>query len=118
VPWFKRLLTKIYEDAAKGAMPRSWITPTLIKKGETISSTSSRKPMTLRRKKNLSFCPGAIIDGTPHPFVVGAGTVNSPVSQNILIFIANSRVYHTTIQSGTGSNKELGLHIFPKSVLQ
>jgi hypothetical protein len=37
---------------------------------------------------------------------------------SILVSIANPRVYHSALHSGSDSTKEFGLHIFPKSVLR
>ncbi len=66
---------------------------------------------------HISFCPGAIIAGIPHPYVVGPGTGNFPTCRSILVSIANSAVYHKVLHSGSDSNTEFGLHVFPKSVL-
>ncbi len=37
---------------------------------------------------------------------------------NLLLSIANPRVYHIVLHSGSDSSKEFGLHTFPKSVFQ
>jgi hypothetical protein len=66
----------------------------------------------------MAFCLGAIIDGNVHPFVVGTGAINSPLCQSIIVSIANPRVYHNALHSGSDSTREFGLHIFPKSVLR
>jgi hypothetical protein len=68
--------------------------------------------------KNLSFCPGAIIDGEPQPFVVGPETKHAHLCQNLLLFFANLRVYQSALHSGSDSLKEIGLHTFPKSDMQ
>ena len=65
-----------------------------------------------------AFGPGAINDGVPSPYVVGTGAINSPVCQSIIISIANPRVSHSALHSGSDSNREFGLHIFPKSILR
>jgi hypothetical protein len=72
---------------------------------------------TLRPNKNLSFCPGAIIDGVPQPFVVGTRAKHTFLCQNLLLSIANPRMHHSALHSGSDSHKECGLHTFPKSVL-
>jgi len=36
--------------------------------------------------------------------------------QNLILSIANTRVYHSALHSGLDSHKEFGLHTFPKSV--
>jgi hypothetical protein len=117
-PWLRRVLLSFKEDATEGARPLPWITPSLVEDGATLTWTSSGNTRTLKPNKTLAFCPGAVIDGIPQPFVVGTGAINSPVCQSILISIANPRVYHTALHSGSDSNKEFGLHIFPKSVLR
>ena len=68
--------------------------------------------------KNLSFCPGAVIDGEPQPFIMGSGVRQAHLCQNLLLSIANLRAYHGALHSGSDSLKEFGLHTFPKSVLQ
>ena len=72
----------------------------------------------MRPKKYLSFCPGAIIDGVPQPFVVGLGAKQTHLCNNLLLSIANPRVYHIALHSGSDFSKEYGLHTFPKSALQ
>ncbi len=71
----------------------------------------------MRPNKNLSFCSGAIINGEPQPFTVGSGAKQC-YCHNLLLSIANPRVYHSVLHSGSDSTKEFGLHTFPKSVLQ
>ncbi len=80
-----------------------------------ISSGSTRS---IKANKSLAFCPGAISDGIPQPYVVGPGAINSPVCQSLIISIANPRVFQSALHSGSDSNKEYGLHILPKSVLR
>ncbi len=72
----------------------------------------------LRPNRHLSFCPGAIVDGKPQPFVIGAGTIPTHLCQNLLLSIANPRVYHTVLHSRSDSHQEFCLRTFPKSVLQ
>jgi hypothetical protein len=116
-PWLLRLLTKVDEDAEEGARPLPWLTPALIAEGASLSWTSSGNTRTIKGNTNISLCPGAIIDGIPQPFVVGPGTGNSPNCRSILVSIANPVVYHKVLHSGSDSNREFGLHVFPKSVL-
>jgi hypothetical protein len=44
--------------------------------------------------------------------------MHTHLGQNLLLSIANPRVYHSALHSGSDSHKEFGLRIFPKSVLQ
>jgi hypothetical protein len=79
---------------------------------------SAGNTKTMGPNKNLSFCPGAIIDGETQPFVVDSGARHAHFLQTLLLSIANTRVYHSALHSGSNSLKEFGLHTFPKSVLQ
>ena len=49
--------------------------------------------------------------------MVGAGAVNSPFCKSILLSIANPRVYHSALHTGSDAHKEFGQRTFPKSVL-
>ena len=104
-PWMRRVLPVITEDQTEGARPLPWITPSLVADGGTLTWTSSGNSRMIRTNKNLAFCPGAVIDGIAQPFVVGTGAINSPVCQSILVSIANPRVYHSALQSGSDSTK-------------
>ena len=73
---------------------------------------------TLRPNKNLSFCPRAIIDGVPQPFVMGLVAKQTYLCHNLLLSIAKPWVYHNALHSGSDSSKEYGLHTFTKSVLR
>ena len=67
-----------------------------------------------QRQKTISCCPGAIIAGIPHPYVVGPGSEISSTCRSILVSIANPAVYHKVLHSVSNSNREIGLHVFPK----
>ena len=116
-PWLRRLLSSAKECPNEEARPLPWLTPSLILKGSALAWLSAGNTRTLRPKKNLSFCPGAIINGEPQSFVVGSGAKQS-YCVNLLLSIANPRVYHNVLHSGSDSTKEFGPHTFPKSVLQ
>ena len=64
-PWMRRLLSSAKKDLNESARPLPWLTPSLIPGGITLTWLSATNTMTLRPNKNLSFCPGAIIDGKP-----------------------------------------------------
>jgi hypothetical protein len=72
---------------------------------------------TLHHNKTLSFCPGAIINGIPQSFVVGAGEVTSPLYSSISLSIATPRVFHIALHTSSNSAKDFGLHTFPKSAI-
>jgi hypothetical protein len=100
-PWLPRLLTKVTEVVAKDERPLPWLTPELIEEGASLTWTSSRNSKTIRGNKTISCCPGAIIAGTPHPYVVGPGSGNSPTCRSILVSIANPAAYHKILHSGS-----------------
>ena len=106
------------EDVFEGAQPLPWIVPSLVGDNSNLTWTSSWNTRTLRPNRNLSFCPGAIIEGAAQPFVVGPRAVNSSFCQSILLSIANLRVYYGALHTGSDSDKKFGLHTFPKSVLR
>ena len=98
--------------------PLPWLTPALIAEDATLSWSSSGNLRTIRGSTKLSFCPGAIINGIPHPYIIAPGAGNSHTCRAILVSIANPTTYHKALHSGSDSNREFGLHVFPKSVLQ
>ncbi len=116
-PWLHRLLTRVAEDPAEGARPLPWLTPALIADRASLSWSSSWSQRTIRGNTDISFCPGAIINGIPHLYVVAPGAGNSPTCRAILVSIASPTMYHKVLLSGSDSNREFGLHVFPKSVL-
>ena len=117
-PWLQRLLSTIKEDVSSGIRPLPWIIQSVAGECSTLAWSSYGNTRTLSRNTNLVFCQGSMIDGAAQPIVVGAGAVTSPFCQSILISIANPRVYHSVMYSGSGSSKEFSLHTFPKSVLR
>ncbi len=49
---------------------------------------------------------------------MGSGAKQSYLCHNLFLSIANPRVCHNVLHSGSDSTKEFGLHTFPESVLQ
>jgi hypothetical protein len=117
-PWLRRLLSALKEDSLEGGRPLPWLTPSLLPEGNGLTWTSTGNVKTLRPNRNFSFSPGAIIDGEPQPFVVGAEALHTHLCQNLLLFITNPRVYQSALRSGSDSHKKFGLHTSSKSVLQ
>jgi len=113
----RRLLLQSSKDAADGTRPLPWLTRTLAY-DNTVYWFSSGNQRSMRHTKILSFCPGANFNGKPQPFVVRVGEVTSPLCISILLSIANPRVFHNAIHTGSDSTKEFGLRTFPKPVLQ
>jgi hypothetical protein len=106
------------DDPAEGYMPLPWLAPSFTSAGGTITWSSPGNARAIGHNKTLSFCPGAIIAGTPQPFVVSAGDINSPLCTSLLISIANPGVFNNALHTGSNSNKDFGLHTFLKSALQ
>ena len=78
-PWLKRVLASFKEDSTEGARPLPWITPSLVEGDTTLTWTSSGNTRSIKANKTLAFCPGAISDGVPQPYLIGTGAINSPV---------------------------------------
>ncbi len=72
-PWLRRLLLQSTEDDAEGALPLPWLPPTLTHEDITVPWFSSGSQRSIRHNRTLSFCPGAILDGKPQPFVASSG---------------------------------------------
>jgi hypothetical protein len=115
-PWLRLLLLHSADYSADGFMSLPWLAPSFTSVEDTVSWSSSVDVHAIRHNKTLSFCPGAIIAGTPQLFVVSAGDITSPLCTSLLLSITNPRVFHTAIHTGSSSNKDFGLHTFPKSV--
>jgi hypothetical protein len=56
--------------------------------------------------------------GEVKPYLVGAMPPNFCLCRSILIFIANPRVFHLALHTGSDTGKEYGLHTFPRSILR
>ncbi len=104
-PCLQRVLSSFSEDATEGVRPLPWITPSLLEGEDPMPWISSGNTQSIKANKTMSFCPGAIDDGIPKPYVAETGAINSPVCQYIIISIANLRVYHSALHSGSDSNK-------------
>ena len=117
-PWLRRLLSSAKEDPAEGARPLPWLTPKLVPEVITLTWISTGNTWTLCPNRNLSFCPGAIIDGESQPFVVASGDMHAHLCQTLLLSIADPRVCHSALHSGSDSLNEFGLNTFPMSALQ
>ena len=57
------------------------------------------------------------MDGQVKPYMVGAMATNSPLCRSIMVSIANPRVFHSAIHTGSDTGKEYGLHTFPRPIL-
>ena len=117
-PWLSRWLLHTPDDPTDGHRPLPWLTPSPTRAKDTISWSSSGHVRTIKHNITLSFCPGAIIDGIPQPFVVGAGEVTSPLCSSLTISIACPRVFHNALHTCSNSARDFGLRTFSKFVLQ
>lgn len=117
-PWLARLIKQSPVDTADGYRPLPWLTPSLVKGDDDLAWTSSGNLRSIKRNTTLSFCPGAVIDGQPQPFIVVAGEVTSSLCSSIIVSLSCPRVFHSALHTGSNSMKDFGLHTFPKSVLQ
>ncbi len=115
--WLARLLQHSPTDTADGFRPLPWLTPSLVIEGESVAWVSSCNMLSIMHNGTLLFCPGAIINGQPQPFVATAGEVTSPLCTSTTLSLACPRVFHTTLQSGSNSTRDFGLYTFPWSVL-
>jgi hypothetical protein len=116
-PWLSALIAHSPFDPADGRRPLPWLTPSLTVEGGTIAWTSTGNKRSIGHNTSLSFCPGAILNGKPQPYVVGAGEVTSPLCSSLTLSLACPRVFHSALHSGLNSQRNFGLHTFPKSVL-
>ena len=98
-PWLARLLQHSPIDTADSFRPLPWLTPSLAIEGENIAWVSSGNMRSIKHNGTMSFCPGAIINGQPQPFVVAAGEVNSPLCSSITFSIACPRVFYSALFS-------------------
>jgi len=117
-PWLAALLAHSPYDQEDGLRPLPWLTPSLTTEGGTIAWTSSGNKRSINHNTSLSFCPGAVLNGTPQPYLVGAGEVTSPLCTSLILSIACPRVFHSTLHTGSNSMRDFGLHTFPKRVLE
>ena len=117
-PWLSRLLHHTPIDPVDGHRPLPWMTPSLTHAEGIASWTSSGNVSSIRHNTTLSFCPGAIINATSQPYVVGAGEMTTPLCSSFTLDVACPRVFHNALHTGSNSSRDFGLHTFPESILQ
>ena len=71
----------------------------------------------VKTNRTLAFCPRSVLDGVVKPYLVGTIAPNSSLCCSILVSIANPRVFHSALHTGSDTGKEYGLHTFPRSIL-
>ena len=74
--------------------------------------------ITVKHNKTLAFCPGLVLGGEVKPYLVGVIAPNSPLCRTLLLSIANPRVFHSALHTGSDTGKEYGLHTFPINILR
>ena len=72
----------------------------------------------MKSNRTLALCSRSVLDGKVQPYLVGAMAPNSPLCRFILVSIANPRVFHSALHTGSDTGKEDGLHTFPRSILR
>ena len=78
-PWLYKLMHHTPIDPADGQRSLPWLNPSLTRPEGIVSWTSSGNVRSKRQNTTLSFCSEAVINGTPQPYVVGAGEVTTPL---------------------------------------
>ncbi len=117
-PWLSTLIAHSPFDPADGRRPLPWLTPSLTVEGVIIAWTSTGNTRSIGHNASLSFCQGAVFNGKPQPYVVGAGEVTSPLCSSLTLTLACPRVFHSALHTGSNSQRDFGLHTFLKSVLE
>ena len=117
-PWLHALLRKTPEDDQGGHRPLPWLLPSLTERVAEITWVSANNNITIKHNRTLAFCPGSILGGEVKPFLVGAMSPSSSLCRTILLSIANPRVFHSVLHTGSDTGKEYGLHTFPRNILR
>ena len=117
-PWLAALLRKAPEDTLEGFRPPPWLFPSLTKGNATTSWKSASNALVVKTNRTLAFCPGSVLDGVVKSYLVGAMDPNSALCRSILVSIANPRVFHSALHTGSDTGKEYGLHSFPRAILR
>ena len=117
-PWLQSLLAHSPDDREDGLRPLPWLTPSLTHEGGSIIWNSTGNFRSVGHNTSLSFCPGAVLQGAPQPYLVGAGEGASPLCSTLIMSIACPRVFHSALHTGSNSLRDFGLHTFPKRVLE
>ena len=113
-PWLSRLLSYAPIYYADGHRLLPWLTPSLTCEEGTIAWTSSGNVRSIDHNTSISFCPGAILDGRPQPYMVWAGEVNSPLCSSLTMSIACPRVFQSALHTGSYSHRDLAYTPSPR----
>ena len=60
----------------------------------------------------------SVLAGVVKPYLVGTMALNSALCRSILVSIANPRVFHSALHTGSDTGKDYGLHTFPRVILR
>jgi len=72
----------------------------------------------VKTNRTLAFCPRSVLAGVVKPYLVGTMAPNSALCRSILVSIANPRVFHSALHTGSDTGKEYGLHTFPRAIFR
>ena len=85
------------EDLTEGARPLPWLTPTLVPEGLTLTWTSAGNAKSyVRTETSLSARELLLAENWAR---------HTHLCHNLLLSIANPRVYHSALHSGSDSHK-------------
>ena len=117
-PWAQALLDAAPIDDNHGTRGPPWITPTPVPQGEGLQWTSASNTLRITANTTLSFCPGSILEGEVQPYFIGPTLPNSNLCTAIYISLANPRVFHMALHTGSDTGKEFGMHTFPRAIVR
>jgi hypothetical protein len=72
----------------------------------------------VKTNRTLAFCPRSVLAGVVKPYLVGTMAPNSALCRSILVSIANPRVFHSAMHTGSDIGKKYGLHTLPRAILR
>ena len=111
-------MRKTPEDDQEGLRPLPWLLPFFTEVAAEIKWVSANNTLIVKANRILAFCPGSVLGSEVKPYLVGAMAPNSSLCLTILVSIANPRVFHSALHTGSDTGKEYGLHTFPRSILR
>jgi hypothetical protein len=111
-------LRKTPKDTLEGFRPPPWLLPSFTEGNATTTLESANNDLTVKTIRTLAFFLGSVLDGEVKPYLVSAMAPNSSLYRFILVSIANPRVFHSALYTGSDTGKDYGLHTFPPSILR
>jgi len=117
-PWLSALLRKSPEDTLEGLRPPPWPLPSFTERNATVTWKSASHDLTVKTNRILALCPRSVLAGVVKPYMVSTMAPSSALCRSILISIANLRVFHSALHTGSDTWKEYGMHTFPLAILK